>query len=144
MLQLGQEQFGFLGFDDEFGGAEGEGEFAVALVGVGGGIEDEGDGAELIVLHPLAAKGEAIHDGHEDVGDDEEGNRLAGFFEGFGAVVGVVDIIAGAFEDGAEEVEVVLLVIDDQDAGLVHGRGSPGMRRSTCSAKVSGSMGFSM
>ncbi len=139
----GDEGLGFLGLDDEVVGADGKGKVAVASVGVGGGVEGEGDVAEGGVALPFAAEGEAVHDGHEDVGNDEIGAGCAGGRQAFAAVGGFGDGQAGALQQEAQEVAVLLLVVHDQNEGLVHGDSLGGRKRSMLSTNVSGSMGFS-
>jgi len=71
----------------------------------------------------------AVHDRHEEVGDDRGGRRRAGEVERLQAVRGRLARVPGAFEHGAQEVSVVLVVVDDQDAGHGVGLAAPGARK---------------
>ena len=118
----GKQFVGFHGLDEEGVAAEGLGKLAVFFVDVGSGIEDEGDGAEGGVVLPGAAQGEAVHFGHEDVGDDQVRFARPGDFEGIEAVGGGIDGKTGTLEDGIEIGEVGGNVVGDQNAFAVHGR----------------------
>ena len=115
------------------GGLENEGarpqierELLVLRLGVGGGIADERNRFEALVGLPLAQERVAVHHRHEQVGDDEGRRRLAGLDQRLGAVAGLGDFVAVAGEQGAQEVKVYVLVIDDEDfhGGLFVSRSS--------------------
>jgi len=60
--------------------------FPVAVVGVGGGVKNERDQFQLLVLLPFPAQAEPVHHGHQDVGNDQIGRMLPRLGQSLGTV----------------------------------------------------------
>ena len=109
------QQIGRLGRLDQKGvGAEAGRVNLVVRVGIGRRIEHQWSVFQALVAFPLAAQAEAVHDRHQDVADDEIGRDGFGHRQRFGAIAGAVDAVAVAFEQDAEQIAILIYVIDYQ------------------------------
>ena len=64
------------------------------------------------------ADGEAVHDGHEDIEEDEVGLAIVDEGEGAGSAIGGEDLVAGLGQMTGEDLEVLGEIIDDEDQFL--------------------------
>ncbi|EEF22587.1 conserved hypothetical protein, partial [Ricinus communis] len=101
-LQFGDQRGDFAGFDQKAVGAELVGQFLVAPVGEGGGVEGEGRGGQLRMGTYRAAKAVAIEFGHQDVGHDEVGRLRLGQVQRRPAVGRGAHRMTARFQRGAE------------------------------------------
>ena len=108
------EVLGLGWFGEESIRAEIQGQLLVSRIGVGGRVEDKGNTAQAIVRLPVAAKREAVHDRHEDVGDDQVGWILTGLRQCLGPIVRQLYPEAPALQKNLQEVEVFVVVVHDQ------------------------------
>ncbi len=139
LLEHADQGFRLLGLDDEPVRPQSPGELLVLRVRVGGGVVDKGYPAEHGVLLPLAAELKAVHDRHENIGDDHVRRVLTGELEGLGSVGRRDHSVPMPAEEGLQHVGVLRVVIDDED--MLHGylsdtevtgAGSPQPRRRMC------------
>ncbi len=72
-LDPGEERVRLGRLADEVVSADFHREVGVAVLGVGGGVEDEQLVAERVVLPDLSTEPKAVHHRHQDVGDDQVG-----------------------------------------------------------------------
>ena len=132
------------GLDHEGVRAEREGQALVLRLGVGGGVDDEGDVLEAVVGLALAEQRVAVEHRHQQVGDDQRRRLLSSPGQRLGAVTGLDHREAVPLEQGAQQVEVGVLVVDDQHLGHWRDPSSGGVRNCSMAAmNVSGSIGFS-
>ena len=88
---------------------------------VGGGVENEGHRPQSGIFHPFPAQGEAVHDGHENVRNDQVRLLFAGHLKGFMAVARPNGLVALPSQDDFQEPQVGFVVVHDQDSnGFLH------------------------
>ena len=106
---------------EEFGHGEGLGDVVVGAFVECGDLhgfllaDGEDDDGGFGGAADGAGEFDAGHLGHGEVGDDEVGLGGGEEVEGFEAVVGDGDFVAGGLEGGAEDAGDLALVVDDED-----------------------------
>ena len=96
-------------------GAELQGELPVPGSGVGGGVENERDPGEPLITLALAAEREPIHLRHQDIGDDQVGERFTGGGKRLDPVGGFEDLVPAGSQGDPEDITVRFEVIDNKD-----------------------------
>ena len=114
-LHIGQQDIVLHRAGNVAGDAEPLGQRFILGIEVGGGIEDERDQAQDGIVTARATEEEAIHDRHQDVGDDQVGRCGARGSQRFGPIGRGDHRIAGRLQHRAPEIELLLVVIDNQD-----------------------------
>jgi hypothetical protein len=76
--------------------------------------DDRNERQRRIGLHTLRHF-DAVHLGHHDVEQHEVGRRFFDLFQRFRSVAGAVGGVAPRLETGAQQLDVVLMIVDDQD-----------------------------
>ena len=80
-------------------------------------------------MFQLDARGEAVHDRHLVVGDDEVWAFFCGHVTEFDAIAGDEDLVAALLNVEREHLCEKRFVVGDDDRLLAHGRVLHGMRR---------------
>lgn len=122
---------------------ERQGETVVLLRRVGGRVENERALPQARVFLPGPAEREAVHDGHQDVGDGEVRRQAPGDLESLFAVASDRDEVPRVPEDELQEAEGVLVVLDHEGSHGQASRASAERKHRTWPSKVAGSSGFS-
>ncbi len=146
LAELREELFRLARFENEGVRAQAARQPLVLDVRVGGGVDNERNRAEARIGLPLAQQRIAVHDRHQQIGNDQVGRRTPGLEQRLGAIAHGLHRAVAAGQQRLQVGEVFLVVVDDQDAGhgVAHGAGLGAQKWAISSAKVSGSIGFSM
>jgi hypothetical protein len=114
LAKRGREDIGVEGLDEVARGSELVGELHVGFFGVAARVEDERDALPLGGLVDFAAELEAIHAGHEDVGDDQVDLLLGQSFQAFDAVACREGFESRRAQDHIQKIGVLFFVVDNE------------------------------
>ena len=115
-------------------------QFRVLGFGVGRGVNHERNAMQRRVSLPFTQQGVSVHHRHQQVTDHQIRGTCARPLQRLLTLHRLFHLKAMPLHQHAQQVAVVLPVIDDQHTH----QATPLMKRSTSSANVCGSMGFSM
>ncbi len=119
-----KKRFRFGGFEDKVVRSQIQSEPFIFWIGIGGGVDDEGNGLQASIRFPVAQERVAVHHRHEQIRDDQVRRVLPRQDQGFGAMVGGNHLETVALQESAQKVEILLLVVDNQNSGHFHGGSS--------------------
>ena len=100
--------------------ASGEAEFAIAVHGVGG-HGDDGEVGEAGIGADGFCGGDAIHNGHLHVHEDDVVVVFGDLLNSSGAVFGEIDLDMGVFEEAGGDFAIEFVVLDEKNASAVDG-----------------------
>ncbi len=141
----GQQLFRLGRLHQEAVRAAAPGQGLVLGIGVGAGVDEDGQVVQAGVGADLAAELKAVHHRHEDVAD----HQVEGFggeqFQGLATVCGTAHGVAVAAEQNLQQVAGLPVVIHGEKSHTAsRSVAQPARWRRISSTKVVGSMGFSM
>ncbi len=124
-----QQQFLFPGFDEKSRGSEPIAEFPVGIRRVGAGIEDNRDGTESGIGLAGSTKGEAIHDWHQQIRNDEVRLLRASDIQGFLTVARFQYFVPAPSNQVPQDYAIRRDVVRDQDSHSMGAAVGKGVRR---------------
>ena len=90
----------------------------IICIGVGGGVEKEGDPSEHRIVHPAAAEFETVHHRHQHVRYDI-GRLLSRRLQRLLSIAGIGHAIAALLENHLQQIAVLADILNDQYVSFI-------------------------